>query len=343
MGGVRVPPPLKLTFASLDYLDRTRALSEGTVQPDGIALECLRLGPYQLFQKVAQTDEFDVAEMSVSTFIALAARGDEKYVAIPVFLSRRFRHGDIFVHGPSDISGPEDLVGRKVGVPDYEMTAALWQRAILQHDFGVTPDQIAWFQGGEFTPGFVQRVDLHLPPNVRVEVIPEDRTLHDMVATGEIEAVLCPHIPVALSDGSGRVRRLFPDYVDVERAYYARTKFFPIMHLTVIRRALYEQHPWVVTSLMKAFSESQALGWRRMNEFGSLAVMIPWLSHDIEEIDALMGSSFWPYGFRENYAILDAMCEYASEQGIAARRLSPEELFVPESQDLVLDQGAPSD
>ncbi|MGA8296402.1 MAG: PhnD/SsuA/transferrin family substrate-binding protein, partial [Acidimicrobiales bacterium] len=174
-----VTPPLKLTFASLDYLDRTRALSEGTVQPEGIALDCVRLGPYQLFQKVAQDDEFDVAEMSASTFIALTSRNDEKYVAIPVFLSRRFRHGDIFVHGPSDISGPKDLVGRKVGVPDYEMTAALWQRAFLQHDFGVTPDQMSWFQGGEFSPGFVQRVELNLSPGVHVDVIPEDHTLHD--------------------------------------------------------------------------------------------------------------------------------------------------------------------
>lgn len=332
------PSRLKLTFASLDYLDRTRALSEGTVQPEGILLDCVRLGPYQLFQKVAQTDEFDVAEMSASTFIALTARDDRKYVAIPVFLSRRFRHGDVFVHGPSDITRPEDLVGRKVGVPDYEMTAALWQRAFLQHDFGVTPDQMEWFQGGEFTPGFMQRVELHLPPSVRVGVIPEDRTLHEMVATGEIDAVLCPHTPVGLSDGSGHVRRLFPDYQEVERAYYERTRFFPIMHLTVIRRALYEDNRWVVESLMRAFAESQALGWRRMNEFGSLAVMIPWLSQDIEETTSLMGPEFWPYGFRENYEILDAMCGYASEQGIAARRLTPEELFVPESHDLVLAQ-----
>jgi 4,5-dihydroxyphthalate decarboxylase len=336
---VSPPPHLNLSFASLDYLDRTRALSEGTVQPDGITLECVRLGPYELFRKVAQDDEFDVAEMSASTFIALAARDDEKYVAIPVFLSRRFRHGDIFVHGASDISKPEDLVGRKVGVPDYEMTAALWQRAVLQHDFGVTPDQISWFQGGEFAPGFVQRVELDLPASVHVDVIPDDRTLHDMVATGEIDAVLCPHIPAGLSDGSGRVRRLFPDYVEVEREYFARTGFFPIMHLTVIRRALYEEHPWLVVSLMRAFVEAKALGWKRMNEFGALAVMIPWLMRDIDDTTALMGPEFWPYGFRENHQILDAMCEYSREQGIAARRMTPEQLFAPESHDLKLEQG----
>jgi 4,5-dihydroxyphthalate decarboxylase len=334
---------LKLSFASLDYLDRTRALSEGTVQPEGVELACVRFGPYQLFQKVAQGDEFDIAEMSASTFMALAAREDERYVAIPVFLSRRFRHGDIFIHGASDISRPEDLVGRKVGVPDYEMTAALWQRAFLQHDFGVTPDQMQWYQGGEFSPGFVQRVELKLPSGVRVGVIPEDRTLHDMVATGEIDAVLCPHIPAGLSDGSGRVRRLFPDYAEVEHAYYERTKFFPIMHLTVVRRALYEAHPWVAVSLTKAFVEAQALGWRRMNEFGALAVMVPWLMRDIEEINALMGPAFWPYGFKENYEILNEMCEYSSEQGISARRLTPEELFVPETHDLILDQGGPGD
>jgi 4,5-dihydroxyphthalate decarboxylase len=341
VGGVTTEARLRLTFASLDYLDRTRALSERTVQPEGVELDCVRLGPYQLFQKVAQGDEFDVAEMSASTFMALASRDDEKYVAIPVFLSRRFRHGDIFVHGDGDIERPEDLVGRMVGVPDYEMTAALWQRAFLQHDFGVTPEQMNWFQGGEFAPGFVQRVELSLPPGVRVGVIAEDRTLHDMVATGEIDAVLCPHVPAGLRDGSGRVRRLFPDYPDVERAYYERTKFFPIMHLTVVRRALYEEHRWLAASLMEAFVEAKALGWQRMNEFGSLAVTIPWLMHDVEEIGALMGLSFWPYGFRENFAILEAMCEYSFEQGLSARRLTPEELFVPETHDLILDQGPP--
>jgi 4,5-dihydroxyphthalate decarboxylase len=326
---------LRLTFASLDYLDRTRALLDGSVRPDGIELTCLRFGPYELFQRVAQGVEFDVAEMSASTYMSMVSQGDTRYVAIPVFLSRQFRHGYIFVHGASDIRAPADLAGRRVGVPDYEMTAALWQRAILMHDFGVQPEQISWFQGGEFQPGFVKRVDLPVT-GVSIDVIPDDRTLHDMVATGEIDAVLCPHRPAALTDGSGRVRRLFPDFVEVERDYYRRTGLFPIMHLTVVRRDLYDQHPWVAASLVRAFVEAQALGWKRMGELGSLAVMLPWLTRDLEEIADELGPSFWAYGFRENQAVLEAMCRYSFEQGLSARELAPDELFAAETYDLSL-------
>ncbi len=146
--------------------------------------------------------------------MSLVSQGDDRYVGLPIFLSRHFRHGYIFVHGPSDIEGPADLVGRRVGVPEYEMTAALWQRAILEHDHGLRPNQVVWVQGGEFRPGFVERQKTPLPADITVEFAPEDRTLHDMVATGEIDAVMCPHRPAAMGDGSGRVRRLFPDYVE---------------------------------------------------------------------------------------------------------------------------------
>jgi 4,5-dihydroxyphthalate decarboxylase len=332
-----VSEPLQLTFAGLDYLDRTRALVDGTVQPEGIELTCLRFGPYELFQRVARQVEFDVAEMSASTYMNLVAQGDRRYVAIPVFLSRLFRHGYIFVHGGSAIREPADLVGCRVGVPDYEMTAALWQRAILLHDYGVQPEQIRWLQGGEFRPGFVQRVELPARPGLSIGVIPEDRTLHDMVATGEIDAVFCPHTPAALNDGSGRVRRLFPNFVEVERDYYRRTGLFPIMHLTLVRRELYEEHPWVAASLTRAFAEAQALGWRRIGELGALAVMLPWLTRDLEEISELMGPAHWPYGFGENRAVLEAMCRYSFEQGLSARELTPEELFAPETHELALD------
>ena len=327
---------LRLTFASLDYLDRTRALADGTVKPEGIELECLRFGPYELFQRVAREVEFDVAEMSASTYMNLVSNGDRRYVAIPVFLSRLFRHGYIFVNANAGIETPADLAGRRVGVPDYEMTAALWQRAVLEHDFGVKPEQIEWLQGGEFKPGFVQRVELPARPGLSVGVIPEDRTLHDMVATGEIDAVFCPHNPAALTDGTGRVRRLFPDYVEVERDYYRRTGLFPIMHLTLIRRDLYEEHPWVAASMTKAFAEAKALGWRRLNELGSVGVMLPWLSRDLDELLDLMGPDHWPYGFRENHAVLQAMCRYSYEQGLSVRELTPEELFAPETHDLAV-------
>jgi 4,5-dihydroxyphthalate decarboxylase len=318
---------MRLTFAGLDYLDRTRALADGSIRPAGYELECIRLGPYELFQRVAQGVEFDVAEMSVSTYLSLVSQGDDRYVGLPIFLSRHFRHGYIFVHGPTEISGPADLVGRRVGVPEYEMTAALWQRAILQHDHGLRPEQVTWVQGGEFRPGFVERQKTPLPDEITIEYAPEDRTLHDMVATGEIDAVMCPHRPAALSDGSGRVRRLFPDYVEREKEYYRRTGFFPIMHMTLIRRELYEQEPDIAVALIDAFVEAKRRGWQRMLELGGLAVMLPWLTEEIEEVARVMGPEHWPYGFQENYPILQAMCRYSYEQGLSIRPVQPEELF----------------
>jgi 4,5-dihydroxyphthalate decarboxylase len=216
------------------------------------------------------------------------------------------------------------------------MTAAVWQRAVLTHDHGVAPEQLQWFQGGEFAPGFVQRVELPSRPELSIEVIPQERTLHDMLATGEIDALLCPHTPAALSDGSGRVRRLFPDYVEVEQDYYRRTGIFPIMHLMVVRRDLQEAHPWVAASLTTAFAQAQALGWRRIGEVGALAVMLPWLNRDLEEIADLMGPDHWRYGFRANAVVLRALCRYSYEQGLSARELTPEEIFAPETHDLQL-------
>jgi 4,5-dihydroxyphthalate decarboxylase len=318
----------------LDYLDRTRALVDGSVRPAGIELSCSTYGPYELFQRVATKVEFDIAEMSASTYLSLVSQGDDRYTAIPVFLSRLFRHGYVFVHGAASIREPADLAGRRVGVPDYEMTAAVWQRAVLTHDYGVQPEQIQWFQGGEFAPGFVKRVELPARPGLSIEVIPENRTLHEMVASGEIDAVLCPHTPAALSDGSGRVRRLFPDYVSVEQEYYRRTGIFPIMHLVVLRRALYDEHPWVAVSLVQAFTEAQSLGWKRIGELGALAVMLPWLNRDLEELSALMGPDHWRYGFRGNELVLRALCRYSYEQGLSARELTAEEIFAPETHDL---------
>ena len=274
--------------------------------------------------------------MSASTYLSLVSRGDDRYVAIPVFLSRHFRHGSIYVNGASDIHKPADLIGRHVGVPEYEMTAALWQRAFLEHDHGVSPRDIKWLQGGEFAPGFVERQKLPTPAGVSIGFIPEDRTLHDMVATGEIDALCSPFRPAALVDGSGRVRRLFPDFASVEQDYFRRTGFFPIMHLTVVRRDLYEREPWIATALVRAFVIAQELGWKRLEQLGALAVMLPWLTRDLEEVDRTIGRGAWTYGFRENRAILGAMCAYSYEQGLSARLLSPEELFARETQDLSL-------
>lgn len=327
---------LDLTYAGIDYLDRTRPLFDGTVKPWGATLRLIPLTPFELFRRVAQYDEFDAAEFSFSTYTNLLARGDERYIAIPFFPSRYFRHADIYVHRDSGISAPADLRGRRVGIAEYQMTAALWQRAFLQYDYGVHPREIQWLTGGLKTPGYLERNAVPSPPGVSIELIPEDRTLEEMVTAGELAALFSPIRPPALVDGSGRLRRLFPDFRRVEREYYQRTGFFPIMHLVVIRRALYQQHRWLAASLLTAFAQAQRLGWQRLNRTEALQIALPWLIAEMEETTALLGPDHWRPGFAQNYAILDAMCQYHYEQGLSARRVTPEEMFAPETHDLPL-------
>lgn len=327
---------IEITYAGIDYPDRTRPLIHGTVVPSGIRLRYVTMRPGELFRRVAQYTEFDAAEMSSSTYMNLLSRGDERYIAIPVFPSRNFRHGYIYVNRDAGIDQPSDLRGKKVGISEYQMTAGLFQRAALQHDYGVMPGELRWFQGGLNSPGYVERNEIPNPPGVSIEIIPEHKTLEGMLETGELDALFTPGRPRALLDGSGRVRRLFPNYVEVEQEYYRRTGIFPIMHLVVIRRDLYRQHPWLAISLLTAFIEAQRLGWKRLQDTGTLAVMLPWLPAALEEILASMGPAFWPYGFAENNLILNKMCDYHLEQGLSNRRLTPEEMFAPETHETPL-------
>lgn len=324
---------IEITYAGVDYLDRTRPLIDGTVKPMGARLRYLPMRPGELFRRVAQYTEFDAAEMSSSTYMNLIARGDTRYIAVPIFPSRNFRHGYIFVHRDSGILEPKDLRGKKAGISEYQMTAGLFQRAALMHDYGVMPGELQWFQGGLMEPGYTERNEIPNPPGVSIDLIPEDKTLEGMVASGELDALFTPTRPRGFTDGSGRVRRLFPNYVEVEQEYYQRTGIFPIMHLVVIRRELYEQYRWLAVSLLDAFSQAQKIGWARMQGTGTLPVMLPWLPRELEDVAQSMGPKFWPYGFPDNRLILTKMCEYHFEQGLSSRRLTPEELFAVETHE----------
>jgi 4,5-dihydroxyphthalate decarboxylase len=322
---------LTLTYAGADYLDRTRALLDGTVRPAGIALRFLPMAPTLLFRRVVQYTEFDVAEMSTSGYMNLLARGDDRYVAIPVFLSRNFRHGYIFVHADSGVREPGDLRGKRAGILEYQMTAALWQRALLQHEYGVAPTDMEWYEGPLRPPGESEPNPIAAPGGVALQHLPPGKYLEAMLAEGELDVLFSATRPPALTDGSGRVRRLFPDFAAAEQDYYRRTGIFPIMHLVVLRRALYQEQPWIANSLLAAFREAQRLGWQRLQDTGTLAVMLPWLSAELEQIAAVMGTRPWPYGFEENYATLSAMCQYHHEQGLSRERLAPEQLFAVET------------
>ena len=247
---------LFLTVACGDY-DRTKPLQDGSVEPEGIKLNYLALQSEEIFWRMGHHQEFDASEMSLSNHITMLGRGNSPFVGIPIFPSRFFRHSSIYYNVDSGIKRPEDFKGKKVGTPEYAMTAAVWIRGFFDDDYGVGARDIKWFLGGQEEPGRKERVKLELPPEISVRSIPDDRTLNSMLESGEIDALISARSPSCLGDGSGKVRRLFPNYKEVEIDYYKRTKIFPIMHILVIRKDVYERHPWVARSLYKAFCEAK--------------------------------------------------------------------------------------
>lgn len=323
---------LPLTYAGLLYWDRTLALATGEVQPDGVDLTYLRFSdPGELFRRQCQNAEFAVSELSASTYAAMVSRGDNRFVAIPVFPSRHFRHAHVFVNRSAGISRPQDLRGRRVGILEYQMTAALWIRAFLQHDFGVYPSEISWLTGGLREPTFQERMPLELPLDVSLERSPEGRTLEGMLEAGDIAGLVSAFPPKALGRPRSAVDRLFPDYRQVERDYYVRTGIFPIMHLVAIRRDVYEGHRWLARALYDAFEAAKVAGRERLHEITGLAISLPWLEAEIEETARLFDGDPFPHGVTANRGVLEALTCYAYEQGIAARRLDIRELFAAET------------
>lgn len=319
---------LKLTLACEDY-DRTRALRDGSVKPEGINLNYLVLPVEEVFWRMLKYEEFDVAELSMGAFLVAAAQGRRPFMAIPVFPSRTFRHRCIFVHASSGIERPEDLRGKRVGVPEYTMTASVWLRGLLQHEYGVSPEEIHWLQGGEEQPGRKDRVDFDPPPGIRLDVIPQDRTLNQMIESGEIDALMSPRMPTCFLRGAPQVRRLFPDFKQVEMDYFHRTGIFPIMHVIVIRREIYDANPWVAQSLFKAFCEAKDLCFSRLYDTNILRISLPWSAAEYEETRALMGEEYWPYGYFANRQVLETLHGYLLEQGLIKHKLELAKLFAP--------------
>lgn len=322
---------LRLTLACGDY-DRTRALEDGTVSPDGIDLTYLRLPVEETFFRMLRHQEFDAAELSLSSYVLTLHQDPPPFVAIPVFPSRMFRHSAVYVRVAAGIRDPEHLVGRVVGLPEYQLTAHVWIRGILQDRHGVAVDSVTYRTGGLETPGRIEKAPLDLPPHIVVEPIPPDRTLSELLLAGELDALYTPRIPAPFARRDPRVQRLFPAVVAAERAYYEDTGIFPIMHVVVLRRSLYERHPWVAQSLTKAFERARAQAWPRLHDASALHVMLPWLNLQFEEARDLLGDHYWSYGLDpRNHHVLATFLRYHHEQGLSPRRLTPEELFAPES------------
>ena len=320
---------LRLSLGCWNY-DRTRALMDGRVVPDGIDLTYLDMPVEETFFRMLRHREFDVAEMSLSSY-AVSLTRDRPFVAIPVFPSRFFRHSCIYVNAEAGIAEPKDLIGKRVGNPEYQMTAPVWIRGILSDHYGVPVDAVTYVTGGEEQPGRSEKLKLDLPDTIRVERIGPDQTLAQMLRTGEIDALYTARMPSSYKSGDGGVVRLFEDYVPVERAYYRDTGLFPIMHTVAIRREVYEQNRWIAQSLFKAFCEAQRRTYEDLAETAALKAMLPWLNAHVEEAVREMGADFWPYGFRKNRETLSTFLRYHHEQGLSKRLLEPEELFAPET------------
>jgi 4,5-dihydroxyphthalate decarboxylase len=319
---------LPLTVACGDY-DRTKSLQDGAVQPEGIRLKYLPLLPAEIFGRMTGALEFDAAEMSLSDHVALASRGDSPFVGIPVFTSRYFRQSCIFINTDAGIALPQDLKGKRIGVPGYAITAAVWIRGILSDEYGVSVRDVEWLTGGLNETGRTERVPLKLTPEIRVNAIPDDKTLDGMLESGEIPAVISARTPASFAQGSPRVGRLFPDYKQVEIDYYKRTKIFPIMHVIVVRKDLYERHPWVARSLYKAFCESKERAVRNMHVSNTLACTLPWLFAEIELVKSVLGSDWWPYGIEPNRRVLATLIRYMGDQGLIDKPIKVEDLFAP--------------
>jgi 4,5-dihydroxyphthalate decarboxylase len=323
---------LRLSLACWNY-DRTRALMDGSVRPDGIDLTYLNLPVEETFFRMLRYREFDIAEMSLSSYTVSMFREPRPFVAIPIFPSRLFRHSSIYINAGSGIRTPKDLIGKRIGTPEYQMTAPVWIRGILSDHYGVPVDSVTYYTGGEEEPGRSEKLKLDLPPNFKVRPIGEHQTLSKMLADGEIDALHTARMPSTFWTAPDRVKRLFPDFVNVEKEYYRETGIFPMMHTVAIRREVYEENRWVAQSLYKAFVEAQKRTYDDLYVTAALKAMLPWLTAHVEETRALMGEDFWPYGFEHNRAALATFLRYHHEQGLSRKLLTPEELFAPEAME----------
>jgi 4,5-dihydroxyphthalate decarboxylase len=318
----RVP----MTLACWDY-DRTRALMDGSVRPEGVDLTYLPMMMPESFFRMLNFEEFEASEMSLSWYTRTLTMEPRPFVAIPVFPSRMFRHSSIYVNTNCGINKPSDLVGKRVGCPEYQMTAAVWIKGILADHHGVPVNSVSYHTGGLEQAGRVER-PMNLPEDIVVTPISPTETLSAMLERGEIDAIYTAHMPSCFAQGSPNVRRLFEDYQTVEAAYYAETGIFPIMHTVVVRQDVLDAYPWVARSLTKAFEESKNRAYAELFETTALKYMLPWLTAEAERTRAVLGvDDFWPYGLEANHVTLETFLRYSHEQGLIRAPLTPETLF----------------
>ncbi len=304
---------LRLTLAST-LSDRTRPLLDGRVRIPNVEIHHVPGEPEDIFRRALRDGAFEVSELSMGSHITTTARGDAPYVGVPVFPSRAFRHGAIWVRTDRGIARPEDLAGRTIALPEYQQTAALWVRGILREQHGVDTRAMSWRIGAE-------RIAITLPPGHDVAPLGMDpeRALHE----GVVDALVSPRPPAP----HPQVARLFPDWARAEQAWHGVTGFFPIMHCIAVRRDVAAAHPWLPVALFRAFAEARRLALAELQLTNVLRASLPWIAAAYEEQAAIMGGDPWPYGFARNRDEVAAMTRFALADGLAGRDVAPEELF----------------
>jgi 4,5-dihydroxyphthalate decarboxylase len=321
-------PDLRLSIAIGDY-DRVRPLMDGAVKIDGVDPVFLPLVPEEVFFGAFRHESYDICELSLSTYLVKTAAGDCPYVGIPVFPSRAFRHNAFYIRTDRGIARPEDLRGRRIGLPEYQLTANVWARAILLSEYGVEPSEIRWVRGGEEQPGRVEKVALSLPAGIEIEDAPPGATLSAMLAEGSLDGLIGPRAPSCFERGDPHVGWLFADPAAAAADWYRRRRIFPIMHLMGVRRELVDRHPWLPVAIAKAFDRARALTIARLADPGAPQVTLPFLDESVHAARRLMGRNYWPYGLDDNRATLTFFAEHHHRQGLSPRLVVVEEIFHP--------------
>ncbi len=319
---------LNLSIAMGDY-DRTRPIVDGRVRIDGVDPICMLLSPEEMFFRAFRHQDFDVSELSISSYCVSVAKGDPHYIAIPVFLSRAFRHTSIYVRTDRGIQKPEDLKGKRIGIAEYQLSANVWVRGLLEDSYGVKPSDIVWVRGGMDTPGRPEKIKLDLPADVKIEQAGPSDTLNQMLADGDIDGFIGPRWPRCFDEGHPQVGRLFSDSIRAAEDYYRQTGIFPIMHVLGVRRSLTNDHAWLPGALLKAFSEAKKVAQAALNDTSATKVTMPFVEDSLGRAKRLLGTDFWSYGVHGNETTLEAFFDMHHRQGLSPRRVTLEEAFHP--------------
>ncbi len=329
---------LSIKIAGYNY-DRIRAIKDGIVSIEGAEVSFTVENIYDLNSHVfGPKKTYEVTEMGLIPYITQYVNNDFRdYTLIPVFISRIFRHRNVFVHVNSGIDKPEDLIGKKIGTPGYGMSANTWIRGFLLDEYGVKADDFQWIQTTKSSDGGTLNSDLgkyYFGDDFPLEIGPEGVDESELLLSGQCDALITAITPKAFLDGNPKIKRLFPDVKAAEIDYYKKTQLFPIMHVVAIRNDVIEEHPWLPKAVFEMYSKAKQKAYDDMETTTSLKVTLPWVTQEFEDTRKLMGKNYWKYGIEANRKELEAIMRYVYEQGLVKRQITFEELFVPSTLEI---------